>query len=92
MPHCPTDFYIVVAKRDALPSVPRGVKSNAYFAIYNKENVKRVDNNEFCVYHNDCGAWDGPNSGTVDIIYAVCNRLEKRESSIAIKASTRINT
>ena len=52
--------------------------------------MKRVDNNEYCVYLNDCGAWDGPNSKTVDILYAVCNMLEKRESSIALKTSTRI--
>ena len=48
--------------------------------------MKRVDNNEYCVYHNDCGAWDGPNSRTVDMIYAVCNMIEKRESSIALKS------
>ena len=54
-------FYIFVSERNVLPSVPRWIKSNAYFVIDNEENVKRIDNNEYCVYHDDCGAWGSPN-------------------------------
>lgn len=49
-------FNSVMNQSNILPSVPKGLKSNCYFVVYNEQNVKKKENKENCEYHDDCGA------------------------------------
>lgn len=59
----------ITTSKFSLPQIPTGIKSNCFFLVDNKENMRRLEKNDNATYFDDCGVWNFRNTRTVELTY-----------------------